>query len=105
MAVTDKKYDVIISEPSNPWISGIGSLFTKEYYELAGSKLKEHTDPTLDPIHREIVRLTMAAYLSAEEGRVVDLTDPGTDVMLAGYVPLIQQGRGAEVLGCGWSGL
>jgi predicted dehydrogenase len=48
---------------------------------------------------REIVRLTMAAYLSAEEGRVVDLTDPGTDVMLAGYVPLIQQGRGAEVLG------
>ncbi len=26
----------------------------------------------------EIVRLTMAAYLSAEEGRVVDLTDPAT---------------------------
>ncbi len=41
MAVTDKKYDVIISEPSNPWISGIGSLFTKEYYELVVSKLKE----------------------------------------------------------------
>ncbi len=41
MTVTDKKYDVIISEPSNPWISGIGSLFTKEYYELAALKLKE----------------------------------------------------------------
>lgn len=25
-------YDVIISEPSNPWIAGIGSLFTTEFY-------------------------------------------------------------------------
>jgi spermidine synthase len=41
MTVTDKKYDVIISEPSNPWISGIGNLFTKEYYELSVLKLKE----------------------------------------------------------------
>jgi predicted dehydrogenase len=47
---------------------------------------------------REIVRLTMAAYLAAETGRTVDLTDPETDRRLAGYVPLIQQGRGAEQL-------
>ncbi|HEY8057782.1 MAG TPA: hypothetical protein VID94_03480, partial [Acidimicrobiales bacterium] len=46
----------------------------------------------------EIVRLTMACYLSAEEGRVVDLTDPATLERLEDYVPLIQQGRGAEVL-------
>ena len=46
----------------------------------------------------EIVRLTMAAYLSAEEGRVVDLTDDATRAALEDYVPLIQQGRGAEVL-------
>ncbi len=32
-------YDVIISEPSNPWIAGIGNLFTREYYELARKKL------------------------------------------------------------------
>jgi predicted dehydrogenase len=44
-----------------------------------------------------IVRLTMAGYLSAEEGRVVDLTDPDTQRRLDDYVPLIQQGRGAEV--------
>jgi predicted dehydrogenase len=47
---------------------------------------------------REIVRLTMAAYLSAEEGRTVDLTDPATQARLARYVPLIQQGRGNDVL-------
>ena len=46
----------------------------------------------------EIVRLTMACYLSAEEGRVVDLTDPATLDRLETYVPLIQQGRGTEVL-------
>lgn len=47
---------------------------------------------------REIVRLTMAAYLSAEEGRTVDLTDATTNAKLERYVPLIQQGRGNEVL-------
>ena len=26
------KYQIIISEPSNPWISGIGGLFTREFY-------------------------------------------------------------------------
>jgi predicted dehydrogenase len=45
----------------------------------------------------EVVRLTMAAYLSAEQGRAVDLTDPGTLAGLDDYVPLIQQGRGREV--------
>lgn len=29
-----KKYDIIISEPSNPWISGISSLFSVEFYRL-----------------------------------------------------------------------
>src|SRR5690606_27889614 len=27
-----RRYDVIISEPSNPWVSGVSSLFTKEFY-------------------------------------------------------------------------
>jgi len=47
---------------------------------------------------REIVRLTMAAYLSAEERRTVDLEDSGTLARLESYLPLIQQGRGREVL-------
>lgn len=46
----------------------------------------------------EIVRLTMAAYLSAEQRATVDLTDPATLQHLENYIPLIQQGRGAEVL-------
>jgi len=46
----------------------------------------------------DVVRLTMAAYMSAETGAVVDLTDRSTLDALESYVPLIQQGRGAEVL-------
>ncbi len=46
----------------------------------------------------DIVRLTMAAYRSAEEGRVIDLTDPAVRAELDDYVPLVQQGRGAEHL-------
>jgi predicted dehydrogenase len=48
----------------------------------------------------EITRLVMAAYMSAEKKRVVDLTDPATKRELEAYVPLIQQGRGAEQLHC-----
>ena len=46
----------------------------------------------------EITRLVMAAYMSAEKKRVIDLTDPETLRELETYVPLIQQGRGAEQL-------
>ena len=27
-------YDIIISEPSNPWVSGVSSLFTDEFYRV-----------------------------------------------------------------------
>ncbi len=46
----------------------------------------------------EIERLVMAAYLAAEKHQTLDLTDPAVQQELETYVPLIQQGRGAEVL-------
>ncbi len=39
LTLTDKSYDVVISEPSNPWISGVGALFTQDFYELLVRKL------------------------------------------------------------------
>jgi spermidine synthase len=35
----DARYDVVISEPSNPWISGIGNLFSVEYFEQIAAHL------------------------------------------------------------------
>ena len=37
---SDTHYDVIASEPSNPWQSGTSKLFTKEYYELLAGRIK-----------------------------------------------------------------
>ncbi|HEV1995599.1 MAG TPA: fused MFS/spermidine synthase [Candidatus Acidoferrum sp.] len=36
---TRNRYDVIISEPSNPWIAGVAALFTDEFYEEVRSRL------------------------------------------------------------------
>lgn len=38
MAAADG-YDLIVSQPSNPWISGISNLFTDEFFKLAKSRL------------------------------------------------------------------
>ena len=40
LLLTDRRYDVIISEPSNPWIAGVSSLFTQEYFRLCRERLK-----------------------------------------------------------------
>ena len=46
----------------------------------------------------EIAKLVMAAYMSSEKKKTIDLTDPAVQQELETYIPLIQQGRGAEVL-------
>jgi tetratricopeptide (TPR) repeat protein len=38
---TPKFYDVITAEPSNPWIAGIANLYTREFYQVIKSKIKE----------------------------------------------------------------
>ena len=64
LKLNPRKYDVIISEPSNPWLIGIGRVFSREFYELAASRLKpdgvmgqwfhlyEMDDKTLDIVLR-----------------------------------------------------
>lgn len=39
LRLTDRTFDVIVSEPSNPWIAGVGSLFTQEFFELTRKRL------------------------------------------------------------------
>lgn len=40
-ASVPKKYDLIISEPSNPWMGGTASLFSTEFYQYAPRQLNE----------------------------------------------------------------
>jgi len=36
----EQRYDMIISEPSNPWIAGVSNLFTREFFLAARGRLK-----------------------------------------------------------------
>ncbi|MBN1818523.1 MAG: fused MFS/spermidine synthase [Sedimentisphaerales bacterium] len=53
LALTDRKYDVIISEPSNPFIAGVADLFTREYFRLCRDRLTD----------RGVAAAWMQAYL------------------------------------------
>ena len=39
LAFTRRQYDVIISEPSNPWMAGVAALFTREFFDAAKARL------------------------------------------------------------------
>ncbi|MDD2893201.1 MAG: hypothetical protein PHF20_04665 [Halothiobacillaceae bacterium] len=39
-AANKSQYDVIVAEPSNPWVSGVASLFTQEFYKRVKRYLK-----------------------------------------------------------------
>jgi spermidine synthase len=61
-------YDVIISEPSNPWMAGPANLFTREFFEIGSRALKGGGLFTqwihlysLDP---ELLRTTIATFRS-----------------------------------------
>lgn len=46
----------------------------------------------------EITKLCQAAYMAAERGKTIDLTDPKVQEELKTYTSLIAQGRGREIL-------
>ncbi len=41
LRVTPNRYDMIVSEPSHPWVPGVANLFTKEFFELGRDRLSE----------------------------------------------------------------
>lgn len=40
LLLSPRQYDVIVSEPSNPWMAGVPPLFTREFFEAARARLK-----------------------------------------------------------------
>lgn len=41
LRVVPTEYDIIVSEPNHPWVPGVANLFTKEFFEIGRSRLKE----------------------------------------------------------------
>lgn len=87
-----KRYDVIISEPSNPWVSGVSSLFTRQFYRFLTQHLEKdgvliqwmQTYELNEPLF-----YTMVAAL-IEEYPYVDayVTNTSDVVFVASHVPI-----------------
>ena len=39
LKITPRTYDIIVSEPSNPWIAGIGNLYTTDFFKECKRKM------------------------------------------------------------------
>lgn len=82
-----QRYDVIISEPSNPWMAGVGGVFSREFYELCASRLKDGGVMAqwfhVYEMHDGIVALVFHTFASVFPH--LELWDPGAgDLILIG---------------------
>ncbi|HKQ30720.1 MAG TPA: fused MFS/spermidine synthase [Burkholderiales bacterium] len=41
-SICNARYDIIVSEPSNPWVSGVSGLFSDEFYRRTRTYLNPH---------------------------------------------------------------
>jgi len=88
----NRKYDIIVSEPSNPWVSGVSSLFTREFYTHVRRYLKPggvlvqwfqlyEIDPSL--VASVLLSLgeefpDYVIYMATESDLLIVAGDPGT---------------------------
>jgi spermidine synthase len=95
-----ENYDVIVSEPSNPWMAGIASLFTREFFAIARDRLAPggvfcqwaHTYDISDDDLRSIVATFLSVFPDGTLWLVGD-----ADVLLVGSnEPLVGRLAGIE---------
>lgn len=85
-------YDVIISEPSNPWIAGIGNLFSVEFYRDVRDRLGPeglvvqwfHAYEMTD----ETVKLVLRTFVSSFEHVTLWAPMPGDFLLVGSKKPL-----------------
>ena len=87
LLLTDHRYDVIISEPSNPWMAGVSSLFTREFFFLARSRLAPGglfcQWAHIYNMHPRDLRTVLAGFTDAFPAAALFLVNEG-DVLLVG---------------------
>jgi len=66
LRVTPERYDVIVSEPSHPWVPGVANLFTEEFFALGRERLSEQGIfvqwVQIYQMSRESLRSVLATY-------------------------------------------
>ena len=96
LSTYNARYDIIVAEPSNPWVSGVSSLFSAEFYEL----VDRHLSPggvlaqwlQLYEIDTRLVASVMGALARTFPEYAIYATDDANMLILA------HRGSGSETL-------
>lgn len=86
-----QKYDLVVSVPSNPWVSGVSGLFTREFFQAVAANLAEdgvlvqwiHTYESDEPLIRLVMRTLRETFPHA-----TTWVGPQDLVMVASRAPL-----------------
>jgi len=100
LLLSNERYDVIISEPSNPWMAGVAALFTREFFAAARERLAPgglltqwaHTYNITDADLRSIVATFLSVFPEGTAWLVGE-----SDLLLIGGdgpVPALEQAAG-----------
>lgn len=102
LSATRRSWDVIISEPSNPWRAGVASLFTEDFYRSVKSRLREGglfaQWLQLYSIDEYCVKMVLRTLASSFAEVQVWWLDPGDVVVLASDVPIRMPRSRADAL-------
>ena len=87
LLLSDERYDVIISQPSLPWVAGAATLFTQDFFDIAASRLAPGGVfgqwVTADAMGADQLRSVMAAFASVFPHFLV-VEPTGGDLFLLG---------------------
>ncbi len=93
LLATRRHYDLIASEPSNPYRAGIASLFTQEFYEAAGQRLNRGglflQWVQTYAIHADTMRTIYGTMTSVFPHVQTWWTSPGDLVLIASREPIV----------------
>ena len=106
LQTTSQRYDLIFSEPSNPYRAGIASLYTQEFYQAVSGRLTDGGIFTqwlqgyeLDAQTLETVYATLASvfpHVETWQGEAVDLLFLCSMTPIRYDVPALRKRIGAE---------
>jgi spermidine synthase len=92
LLLSPNRYDVIISQPSLPWVAGAATLFTEEFFAVAASRLNPGGVfgqwVTADAMGREDLRAVLAAFARSFPFFVVVEPTPGDVFFVGSLSPL-----------------
>ncbi len=92
LKTSSKKYDYIISEPSNPWIAGIGNLYSQEFFSLCKERLSKNGVLTqwfhTYDVNNDIFRLVLSTISNVFQHVTIWKVSDADIIILASANPL-----------------